>query len=476
VFIDKSGVIKFVNKMWESRQALVVGDNLIQHYLTNNSNSEFIELKNNLVAIAQGHGNSFETDILDKDLNRWFHYAMTKMNFSDEGVLITIDDITARKSIELAYEQSEKDFRVLAENAPEIILKLNNDLFVEYINVGSSKLFNKNKSSYHYKDFDSENYDNLLAVIQKVRSTKIPNSFTSVRKRDLIRPMYFQTKIGPIIDDNQITGFICILQDITVLKNAQESLEEKVEERTRDLERAKEELSMALKKEKEIGELKSRFVATASHQFRTPLTTIQATLGLLSMHKEKMGDEFVTIFDKSHQRIIKEISNMTELMNEVLILGKINSGSLQVNIELISVAELTEAVIEGFNVLEPNRIEFNVYGTEHEMKIDKKLFEHALSNFVSNALKYSPKDKIVSIELTFSDNTVVLAIKDSGIGIPAKDLKYFFDPFFRASNVMDIKGTGLGTSIAKDYIEMQGGKVEVSSELGQGTEIKLICE
>ena len=107
---------------------------------------------------------------------------------------------------------------------------------------------------------------------------------------------------------------------------------------------------MALKKEKEIGELKSRFVATASHQFRTPLTTIQATLGLLSMHKEKMGDEFVTIFDKSHQRIIKEISNMTELMNEVLILGKINSGSLQVNIELISVAELTEAVIEGFNL------------------------------------------------------------------------------------------------------------------------------
>lgn len=265
-------------------------------------------------------------------------------------------------------------------------------------------------------------------------------------------------------------------QEAAKMKEAfTKELELKVAERTEDLEKTKKELSMSLEKEKELGALKSRFVATASHQFRTPLTVIQSSMGILSMQKDLMDERLKPSFEKAYNQIRTQIGRMTDLMNDVLILGKINAGNVKPVFESVNLVPLCQEIIDNYNQIQKDsrKMDLEVQGKSFNIDLDSSLIAHAISNLVSNAFKYSIGKEEPKMSISFAKESLTVSVKDKGLGIPQKELEQLFEPFYRATNVSDLIGTGLGTSIAKEYIELNHGEIEVVSELNKGSEFIL---
>ena len=228
-------------------------------------------------------------------------------------------------------------------------------------------------------------------------------------------------------------------------------------------------LERSLGKEKELGQMKSRFVAIASHQFRTPLAIIQANAELVkiicSNIDPKMSDRLVV----SVGRIEKEISRMTSLMNDVLIFGKVSSGQLNLKTEQIDVSAVCNSIVDSFNEIQADgrKMDVRIIGDLRSVEVDRKMFRHVIDNLVSNAFKYSTKDD-PKCEISYLPKKVKISVSDTGIGIPDSEMDGLFEPFHRAENVGDISGTGLGLSIAKEYIELNGGEITVQSRENEG--------
>ncbi|MCJ8289184.1 MAG: HAMP domain-containing histidine kinase [Crocinitomicaceae bacterium] len=260
-----------------------------------------------------------------------------------------------------------------------------------------------------------------------------------------------------------------------ILINVDNEFEAKVAERTKDLQRTQTELSICLENEKILGELKSRFVSTASHQFRTPLTVIQSNMGILSMQKGLMDDALKVTFEKINNRIITQVGWMTTMMNDLLILGKIDLSNIVLELEPIDLVGLCGEVIVNYNeIQDDNRnMTLTVIGKPSTLELDANLITHAISNLVSNAFKYSENKPAPRMKLVFNEQSTQLSIIDYGLGIPEEDIINLFEPFYRASNVTEVSGTGLGTTIAKEYVELNQGSIKVKSTLLEGTEFIL---
>ncbi len=247
-------------------------------------------------------------------------------------------------------------------------------------------------------------------------------------------------------------------------------IEKREKQRTKELEVSERELHASLDREKELSRLKSHFVSTASHQFRTPLAIIQSNSELLEMQSRLINIKQIDKVLKPIQRIKNGILEMTNLMDEVLVLGKISSGSIKVNLKPLNIISIITDIIEQFNSLQTDGrvLEFKTQGKQKIINGDALLINHALNNLISNAFKYS-SHKNPKLDLIFKTNEVIIEISDEGIGIPKKSIKNLFTPFYRSENVMDIPGTGLGLSIAKEYIELNNGEINVKSEENKGS-------
>lgn len=226
------------------------------------------------------------------------------------------------------------------------------------------------------------------------------------------------------------------------------------------------ELKKSLIREKELGELKSQFISMASHQFRTPLTVIQANIELFQMLANQIDTNLQGKFEKISVRIQEEVIRLTSLMTDVLLLGKLNASALKANLEEKNILEITQGIIDKINqIQEDKRACFNnIIGTPQLVKIDEELFAHAYTNLLENAFKYSKNRYPPESIITFEENKVVIEIKDYGRGIPEEDIKNLFQPFYRGTNTADIDGTGLGLVVCKKYIELQNGKIKVQSQ------------
>ncbi|HEY9615342.1 MAG TPA: PAS domain-containing sensor histidine kinase [Microcoleaceae cyanobacterium] len=229
---------------------------------------------------------------------------------------------------------------------------------------------------------------------------------------------------------------------------------------------AETEIRSALKKERELNRLKSRFVSMVSHEFRTPMTAIRICAELL---------EHQTLSEEQRHRYFKQIQTsihgMTQLLDEVLLLGKTESGRFQYNPEPINLQDFCQELVEGLQVMlnTQHRVLYTYTGEPNHVAVDRVLLHHILTNLLSNAIKYSPTGGDVQFELNCQNGLVRLRIRDQGIGIPAQDQERLFDPFHRASNVTGIQGTGLGLAIVKNCVELHGGQIEFETKEGQGT-------
>ena len=298
---------------------------------------------------------------------------------------------------------------------------------------------------------------------------------------------WIDLRVSAITDSNgEINNFIAMAVDITAKKEAElilkeseekftQALSQKVKERTFELEETKTMLESSLAKEKELGDLKSQFVATASHQFRTPLTVIQSNIELLEMQMEQVDLAFKPKIERISMRIKSETKRMTDLMDDVLILGKVNAGGVEPKYIAIDIGEICDKILTEFNLVQEDgrAAKLSIKGKKRVLKLDPKLFEHAFLNIISNAFKYSSGAPAPVVRIDYINGSTILEIEDFGIGIPEQEIKNFFNPFFRASNVVDIPGTGLGTTIIKEYIEVNNGTISVKSKNGLGTVVKL---
>ncbi|WP_242920117.1 hybrid sensor histidine kinase/response regulator [Pontibacter liquoris] len=271
-------------------------------------------------------------------------------------------------------------------------------------------------------------------------------------------------------------------KSLAVIQRLNSELEQRVKERTqelgaairkleqtnRSLFEAEKEVRKALNKEKELHELKSRFVTIASHEFRTPLSTVLSSASLIGKYKTTEDDEKR---QKHVERIKSAVSNLTSILNDFLSISRIEEGKIyNVPSEFDLVAFAAEVADELQGYLKPGQ---RIHYTHHREKaliyLDKQLLKNILFNLLSNASKYSGEGKDIHFTTHTSDDCITITVQDEGIGIPDADKTYLFSPFFRAQNVTNIQGTGLGLNIVKRYVDIMEGTLSYQSELDKGT-------
>ena len=230
------------------------------------------------------------------------------------------------------------------------------------------------------------------------------------------------------------------------------------------------ELILGLEKEKELNELKSRFITMTSHEFRTPLSTILSSAELLEHYRHKWNDEK----QLTHlRRIQTAVTRMTEMLNDVLFIGKAEAGILEFKPTCLDLVQYCDELLAEvkLDLNNEREITFTCQSETLPCFMDNNLLAHILRNLLTNALKYSPSDSLVEFNLTSQEGQVIFEIQDQGIGIPREDLPHLFESFYRATNVDNIVGTGLGLTIVKKCVDIHQGEIFVDSTLGGGTKV-----
>ena len=258
---------------------------------------------------------------------------------------------------------------------------------------------------------------------------------------------------------------------VNQLLNTNHKLEFEIQERKtieQALRKSESELRNLYEREKELNNLKSRFVAMASHEFRTPLSAILSSADLIEAYQDG-GQQEKRL--RHTNRIKSAVSNLTSILNDFLSLSKLEEGKVQCEPVPCHVASFCNEVLEELHaLLKPGQhVRAVPIPEELEIVVDKKLLKNVLYNLLSNAIKYSPDGKPIDFLATVSGEGLHIRIRDYGIGIPEEEQQHLFTRFFRAHNVENIQGTGLGLNIVKRYLELMQGNITFESKLGEGT-------
>lgn len=279
---------------------------------------------------------------------------------------------------------------------------------------------------------------------------------------------------------------VAFINNIAIRKKAEEEirhlndeLEAKVEERTHQLketlsklERSKEELDRSLIKEKELNELKSRFVSFASHEFRTPLSTILSSIYLIQIYtttEEQLKRQ------KHIERIISSTNTLTDILNDFLSIGKIEEGKITPKPATLNIKDQVGSIIQEIkNIQKQGQFIIYTHSGNELVVIDPSLLKHIVLNLLSNAIKFSPEHSAIEVFTQLNDDHLLLTVTDHGIGISEEEQEHLFERFFRGSNTSNIQGTGLGLHIVAKYAELMNGTITCSSSIMTGTKMTLI--
>jgi signal transduction histidine kinase len=257
------------------------------------------------------------------------------------------------------------------------------------------------------------------------------------------------------------------------IKKLNSELEARVEERTKELNEAIKKLEVIIHKERELNELKSRFVTMASHEFRTPLSTILSSASLISKYNNPDDEDKRA---KHIQRIKSSVNNLTGILNDFLSLSKLEEGKVHFNPVMFDFNELAEETLEEMEALVKagQKIDYQKDRNENLIHLDKQAVKNILINLLSNAIKYSGENKTILFKTEVSNSILTIKVKDEGIGISETDKEYLFSRFFRGQNVTNIQGTGLGLNIVKRYVDLMNGSITCDSELNKGTTFTIL--
>jgi len=379
--------------------------------------------------------------------------------------------------------------QAIIKNAIDGIITIDDRGKVESINPAACKLFQRepnevigNNISMLMPPPDREHHDEYIGRYQRTGDPHIIGKGREVMglKKDGTK---FPFRLG--VSEVQYSGrkiYTGFIHDLTREKDAEETLreyashlEDLVEERTlslqksiKELQSAKEEVSQSLEKEKELGQLKSRFVSMASHEFRTPLSAIQLSSSLIDRYAQPFDNPNIT---KHVSKIKNAVANLTGILNDFLSLEKLEAGKVEASFQAFDLVKLAEEITEEMQLVakENQNIIYQHTGTESMARLDPNLVKNCVINLIGNAIKYSGENTFIQFNTEIGDNSCTITVQDNGIGIPETDQKHLFEAFFRAHNTGNIPGTGLGLNIVARYASLMNGKVNFSSIVNQGT-------
>ncbi len=384
---------------------------------------------------------------------------------STETVLAIARDITMLKQAEEAIRSSEERFRQLAENIYEVFWMSSLDhAQIIYVSPAYEQIWGRScenlyeQPSSWLEAIHPEDRDRVEAALKGQIQGDYDVEYRIVQPDNSIR--WIRDRAFPVQDaQGQVYRLAGIAEDITSRKQVEE------------------ELYHTLQKERELRELKSRFISMTSHEFRTPLTTIQSSADLLERYRQRFSEEK----QLTHlYRIQTAVERMIQMLNDILLLGQAEAGKLEFDPTSVDLVQFCRNLVEDLQLaanpknplseaMLEERIRFTCQCQSLPANIDEKLLRQILSNLLSNAIKYSPSGSTVQFNLTYVNDNAVFQIQDQGIGIPPEDQPRLFNSFHRAKNVGTIQGTGLGLAIVKQCVDLHGGEITVKSEIGKGT-------
>ncbi len=379
---------------------------------------------------------------------------------------LTIGTLLGRKRSETALRKSEEKFRLLVEamrdqrdflqlvidSVPDLITVNDRHGYFRMVNERAAQIYGLTAADMVGKR-DVEINPNAAEVnfFLQTDQVALDSGQTLFIPEQTILGRYYQTSKIPLANKNGAPDRLLVVSsDITKRKAAEAGLQQ------------------ALAKERELNELKSRFVSMASHEFRTPLTTILALAGMLRDYWPKLTPEKIT---ERLNKICDQIDYLHGIMEDVLQLARFQAGRTPFQPLLLDLAALCQTIIAEFQSRADiqSRLVFRNETTVSTTALDPKLMRQILNNLITNALKYSPPASKIQVILQEQADALILQVQDEGIGIPVADLTYLFEPFHRAANVEQTAGTGLGLTITKEAVELHHGQIRVDSQENVGT-------
>ncbi|QQS35458.1 MAG: PAS domain S-box protein [Ignavibacteriales bacterium] len=467
VLSDLNGNIVYVNKALIDLGRFVLAEEVIGRQLTEftDQNGQILLKQEIIPTLLEGKSWKGELTAIANDGTLIFTDMQCSLINDDDNrplyLLAVLLDITARKQMEEALIQNEQKYRSVVESVKEVIFQTDAQGLWTYLNPAWEEItgFKVDESigelflNYVHPDDRQRNAEYFAPLIQR----KKPYCRHIVRyltKSGSFRHIEVFARLT-LNKDDEIIGTSGTLNDVT------------------DRLKSEEDIMSNLAREKELGELKSRFVSMVSHEFRTPLTSILASTELLLRYHTKWNDAKKL---ETTERVFRSAEYMNELVNDVLTLNRVESGKLSYNPAPMDMVQFCKNAIDELRVLAlpSHKISFINEPEKINGTYDEKLLKHVLHNLISNAFKYSPSGGDVVISLLKKHDKIFMSVRDEGIGISKEDQQRLFEPFFRGKNIGNISGTGLGLSILKKSIEMHNGSIEFKSEVNKGTEFTII--
>jgi PAS domain S-box-containing protein len=409
-----------------------------------------------------------EAEYIDQSGRSYFFeitYSPVQTEEEDKmQICVLVHDITHHKTFEKKSIDLVNEFTSLIENANALIFSVDSREYITGWNKECIRVTEYEKNEVLAQKaitvIDETSHPVFTSVFNSViNGTAISNQELLIKTKAENRITILVNATPKISSTKNVVGVMFVGQDITELSQYRSSLEEKVKDRT-------ESLKVALEKERELVDLKNRFVSVASHELKMPLSTIDSSLNFLKASLALNNEDLQRVTN-----IEKQVSHMKSLLEDVLTVKKADEKKLQANYKTLDIVaflnNLIEEVVAGFKY--SHSVERKFDSSSILIDSDEKLLRNIFLNLFSNAIKFSPGEKSIRLNVEQREGKVIIAIRDNGIGIGPQDMTKIFEPFNRGANASDIRGTGLGMSIVKRAVEAIAGSLTVESELNKGT-------
>ncbi|MCX6046753.1 MAG: PAS domain S-box protein [Chloroflexi bacterium] len=437
------------------RAAEVIGGRVADYMATQYTSAE--ENSENAVRALFEHG-QWQGEVIQrrKDGTQLYILSAVTLLKDDQGtrfgVVSVNHDITELKRVAEALREQRDFLQLVINSVPDLITVNDNTGRFQMVNERAAQIYGLTSAQMIGKT-DAEvnpNPGEVAYFLQTDHETLDSGQMVFIPEQTILGRYYQTSKIPLKNQSGQLDRLLAVSFDITERKQSEQALQQ------------------ALHKEKELGELKSRFFSMASHEFRTPLTSILLLLETLQFYRRKLTEQQI---EQRLGRIQEQVNHLKAVMEDVLQLARLQAHRAALNRISLDLDVLCRSVIDELQSQPggPHQLSYTFDDTLGRVELDQKLMRQIITNLVSNAIKYSPIDKPIFVRFTFADPALVFQVQDEGIGIPEADLLHLFEPFHRANNVGTISGTGLGLTIAKEAVELHGGTITVESLVDVGT-------
>jgi PAS domain S-box-containing protein len=401
------------------------------------------------------------------------HFEVKATGMRDDAgelkeIFVEARDVTPQKIFEKKITIVAREYQSVIENANAVIIGTDARGYITEWNEMAWQVTGYSKNESYIRKLTDflrrESQEGFSHAMNRVLAGQVATNYEMIFRAKDDRTLTLLINATPRTSAiGEVVGTLLIGQDITELSAYRKSLEQQVAERTRAL-------KSALESEKQLVEVKDRFVSMASHEFRSPISYIHRNIGAIMSHIETLSTAEVK---ERMSKIQSQADHLTSLLEDVLTMGKTGATNTKIkaNLNRVDLKEFLHRIIDEVqsNTQHTHRIQLDFRFDELCVRSDENLLRNIFVNLLTNAIKFSPGKTEVQLSVEGSHDQVVCRVRDFGLGIGGADLPRIFEPFHRGENVRQIKGTGLGLPIVKKAVETLGGEVDVQSTAGEGT-------